>query len=296
MACNLPLPAWQLTAELGGGVILGLKQPSSQAERLLLPCGKCRGCRTSQAREWALRCHLEMQYHKQAAFITLTYDDRWLPPTLVKRHLQAFFKRLRRELGPKRPIRYFASGEYGEHGQRPHYHAVVYGLSEADRKAVEKAWTTGKRRQRKGRVSLGRTATQAITPARIAYVAGYTQKKLSDAQHTRHERVDESTGEIYRWQPPFIEMSRVPGIGGEARKHTDSWREYAIHNGRKMAVPRFYHAAWKATATPEQIAELKRVKKEKAEQQKITLQMLSANEEIMVAKQALDEARRHTRL
>lgn len=282
MACNLPLPAWQVHGE-GGGIIIGLKKPISEAERLLLPCGKCHGCRTAAARAWALRCHLELQQHTKAAFITLTYDDRWLPPTLVKRDLQLFLKRLRKDLGANRPVRYFASGEYGEQRQRPHYHALLYGAGEEDRQAVSKAW------------GLGRTGCDPMTPQRIAYCAGYTQKKLGDSQHARHERVDPDTGEVYRWQPPFIQMSRRPGIGGDARKYQQSWREYAVHNGVKMPVPRFLHEAWKKTATETEIAENRAEKKARAEARNITLQMLTANEAIAISRQAISDAKRHRR-
>lgn len=240
MACLYPVAAWRTR---DGEVYLAKERPDSQ--ELQLPCGSCVECTLANARAWALRCDLELQRHKNAAFATLTYDDKSLPPTLEKRHLQLFLKRLRKRMGPARPIRFFACGEYGEQTARPHYHAILYGCSADDRATVTAAWS-------KGFVTL-----EPVTPERIAYCAGYTQKKATDRlKHRETERVDPETGEVYRWQPPFRHMSLKPGIGGHAREFTQSWRLYAVHHGNKMPVPRFLHEAWKRYATPQQVEDL----------------------------------------
>lgn len=274
MPCYLPIQAHRR----GEAVAIGRPPPGQEA--LCLPCGKCVGCRTANAKEWALRCQLELHQHRYAVFTTLTYDDRWLPPTLEKKHLQKWLKRFRKAMGPKRPIRFFASGEYGEQTQRPHYHAILYGAHEADGDIIQDTW------------KMGHTRTYPVTIERIAYTAGYTSKKLEDALHSKHERVDPETGEVYYWQPPFLQMSRRPGIGGEARKHAQSWRAYAIHNGNKMAVPRFYHEAWKAQATEEQIQKLKEEKDQQRALRNITLQMLADREKHELSKQELRKAKR----
>lgn len=284
MACNAPIAAWKVQGE-GGGVIMGLKRPQSPADQLALPCGKCTGCKTTKAREWALRCHLEWLEHEQSAFLTLTYDPkRYEPPTLQKRDVQLFWKRLRKTFGPSRPIRHFTSGEYGELSQRPHYHALLFGAGEESRREIEAAW------------KMGRVGAEQITPARIAYTAGYTQKKIGDHEHTRHERVDPETGEVYYWQPPFLQMSRGGrtghGIGGGARRHAQVWKDYAVHNGNKIAVPRYYHAAWKATATEEEIEENQAERRLRAQKRVTTLQELTAKEHILIARQALQAAKR----
>lgn len=43
-----------------------------------IPCGKCIGCRSDQAREWSNRLIMEMKYHDSAYFITLTYSEEFL--------------------------------------------------------------------------------------------------------------------------------------------------------------------------------------------------------------------------
>lgn len=275
MPCYRPLKGWQ---GRNGTVTLGREPPDSTALRL--PCGKCTGCKTSQALAWALRCHLEWKEHDETAFTTLTYADRWLPPTLEKRHLQLFLKRYRRKAA--RPIRFFASGEYGEQNGRPHFHALLFGAGPADAHRVQETW------------GMGHTHTVPITPAAINYVAGYTAKKLGDTLRAQREEVDPETGEVYRWQPPFIQMSRRPGIGGHAReKYRSSWRSYAVHEGRQLPLPRFLHEAWKKTATPEQLEQLAQEKYEyRRTKQIVTDQMLEAGLEIAIAKQALKAGKR----
>lgn len=199
MACFHPLQAWRATS----GDIKISKQPHDGIP-LRLPCGNCLGCRQNAAQAWTLRCQLELQQHHSAVFTTLTYADEHLPLTLQPQQLQLWLKRLRNHSGTK-PIRFFASGEYGEQTKRPHYHALLYGLSMADERMVERTW------------GHGHTKTEPITPARIAYTAGYCQKKIGYKRYG-HERVDAETGEVYKWQPPFKQMSRRPGIGGQARK------------------------------------------------------------------------------
>ena len=99
---------------------------------LVVPCGKCLSCRIAKRREWTMRLWHELPYHQSSIFLTLTYDDDNLPPnaSLSKSDLQKFFKRLRKDLSyVDRKIKYFAAGEYGPKTNRPHYHAIVFGLS-----------------------------------------------------------------------------------------------------------------------------------------------------------------------
>lgn len=244
MPCFHPIPATRTT---GGAILLHKDAPDGQ--RLYLPCNTCLGCRMSAAKAWALRCQLELQRHNAATFTTLTYDEEHKPVTLDRRHLQNAFKKLRHSRGP---FRFFASGEYGETTKRPHYHAILFGVAEHERHTIEEAW------------GQGQTYNTNVTPARIAYTAGYTSKKVNERYLARHhERVDPDTGEVYTWQPPFIQMSRRPGLGSHARQHVQSWRRFAIYNGQHIPVPKYLHEAWKAQATP---TELEQLLDEKAQQ------------------------------
>lgn len=273
MACYHPIPAYRTYK---GAVHLWKEVPDSLSLRL--PCGGCLGCRTAQAKAWALRCTLELQGHERAAFTTLTYDDEHLPATLSKRHLQLWVKRVRKNLD--RPIRFFASGEYGERNNRPHYHAIVYGAGVGDGPELDRAW------------GAGYTSTSAISPRAISYTAGYTSKKIGFRETGAGERIDMATGEIYQWQPPFLQMSRRPGIGGDARKWIASWRSYAIHNGQKVPVPRYLHEAWKDQATPQDLEDLLYEKHLFAANKDTSAERLHAAETIAIAKQIFKSERR----
>ena len=91
-----------------------------------VPCGLCLECRIQHARQWADRCVLEAKNYKDNYFVTLTYDDDFLPNhnSLEPRDLQLFLKRLRKTF-PHTKIRFLASGEYGDSSFRPHYHLIL---------------------------------------------------------------------------------------------------------------------------------------------------------------------------
>lgn len=301
--------AWRSRA----GTIWFRKDPRVELHYLPLPCGKCLGCYQRNARAWALRCKLELQYHSHAVFTTNTYRDDALPPTLSKRHLQLWLKRLRKALGPARPVRYFASGEYGEKRGRPHYHAILYGVGLHDQELLEDTW-------QHGHVRTGHALTEGI-----AYVAGYTAKKNGDRLAMKHDRVDPDTGEVYQYQPPFILMSRNGGIGTggsprppdprdhflfparravtEKLKHAadaaqsktalENWRYYAVMNGFKMPVPKYLHDQWKKHATEEEIEEVRIAKMNYALQRTHPdRDRLHAMEKIAMKKQQLDGEKR----
>lgn len=272
MPCFHPLQAWRTPA---GEVVLS-KQPID-GQYLRLPCGNCLGCRTNRAQAWALRCQLELHNNKEAVFATLTYDDDHKPLTLDKRHVSAYIKKLRKII-PER-LRFFASGEYGEHTHRPHYHAIIYGPSQLRAPQLEAAWT-------KGHVRI-----DPATPANIAYTAGYCSKKIGYKREP-HERIDPTTGEVYTWQPPFLLMSRNPGIGNHAKQHLNSWRLYAVKDGHKMPVPRYFKDFWKQQATPEELEHLA-WEIHRLNQTAPTLQQLHAQERISATFQKLKADKRY---
>lgn len=228
MPCYYPIPAWRA----GDRVKLHKELPDSTP--LQLPCGTCLGCRATRAQHWALRCHLEALEHNHTCVTTLTYDDANVPPTLSKRHFQTWLKRLRKANANK--LRYFACGEYGERYGRPHYHAILFGLHN-ETTTITETWTQGL------------THTDNVSTAAINYVTNYTTKKLGWLHASREERIDPETGELYTWEPPWQLMSRRPGLGSEAKRHYQSWRLYAISNGIKISVPRYYKNAYKEQAT-----------------------------------------------
>lgn len=261
MACYHPIPASQ--DKPGGEVRLN---PPLGTAHLAIPCGGCIGCRAARATQWARRCAHEAKLWDHNTFITLTYDEEHLPNAghLEPDALQRFFKRLRRHRerhrgslagDPRRSIRYFACGEYGEKNQRPHYHAILFNVGFPDRlrvggtsseplyesETLASLWTDGQAR-------LG-----DATPAAANYIAQYSLKKQyqpDDPQWGRHRvrLIDPETGEDlgirtrYKKQPPFLRMSLKPAIG---YTWLDKFKEdlrngYLIHDGQKTGIPRSY--------------------------------------------------------
>lgn len=275
MPCYHAKPAWQ--AHLGGKLSFSYVRGW---RTVMVPCTTCIGCIKAHAQAWAFRCHLEGTRHEHTAFATLTFDDEHLPFTLDwRRDGQPFLKALRQRAN--RLIRFFASGEYGSKTHRPHYHFLLYGIDAVGSRSlamVQDSW-------RRGQVQI-----DPVTPARIAYCAGYTDKKATD-RFRSIQHADPLTGEV--WQPPFIQMSRRPGLGSHARQWKDSWRLYAVTNdGVKIPVPRYLHKTWRDTATPEQLERLQ------SERDNYTLQRIQsiaqtlAAETIALRKQATREETR----
>lgn len=272
MACFHPLRAWRRP----NGVVV-LREPAGEEagrEFLRLPCGTCIGCRKARAREWALRCTLELSAHEHACWATLTYDEHSLPPSLRKDHLAGWLKRLRRRSDVA--VRFFASGEYGERTQRPHYHAILFGVAPSSG-LPQSAWPHGFVR------------VDPLTPAAISYVAGYCSKKLG-WKLDKGERIDYTTGEVYEYQPPFVQMSRRPGIASAARHFVASWRSQAVLNGTPMPVPRYLHKAWIDQASDDQLIKLR---EEKASiVRDVSRARLEAAEQIAVSLHGLSSAKR----
>lgn len=175
-------------------------------------------------------------------FLTLTYDDEHLPHdgALQPKDLQGFIKRLRRTLERTSSdlksdrgnrIRFFACGEYGETNDRPHYHALIFGLDVRDgQRAGKDLYTSPRLGSLWGN---GLTRYGACTAASASYVAQYSVKA--------HGRSNCDADGVYR-QPPFLRMSRRPAIGLEwlTRYKQDLINGYLQAGQRKYAIPRYY--------------------------------------------------------
>lgn len=183
-----------------------------------VPCGKCRECKMDYAKQWADRMVLEAQDWPKNLFFTGTYNNDNLPydcssgfPTLSKRDVQLFMKRLRKFFAPQK-IRMYFSGEYGTRTHRPHYHAILFNLGLEDfpdrrlhsynelhqplyySPTLEKIWS-------KGFILMG-----DVTWKTCNYVARYVDKK------SVREDIPMTNG-VFDWEPEFSLSSRRPGIG-----------------------------------------------------------------------------------
>lgn len=190
---------------------------------LQVPCGRCIACRINYASIWSMRMMHEKKFHDKSAFVTLTYEDAKLPigGTLVKRDVQLFMKKLRKNTGKK--VRYFLAGEYGDKYKRPHYHMIVYGLGKEDENVIASSWGNGY-------VFVG-----TVTDDSTNYVARYITKKLTGDKAI----VYKEKGII----PEFSFMSKKPGIGSkfiERYGNEIKSRMALIVKGKKVAIPKYY--------------------------------------------------------
>lgn len=186
----------------------------------VFPCGQCIACRINRRREWTNRIILEARLHTSNSFVTLTYSEDALLntltqesykssalPSLKKKHLSDWLKRLRKAIAPQK-IRFFACGEYGDESERPHYHAALFGFPGCHYGATRYrrpgwppccpqcelvATTWGH-----GLIYLGQ-----ITPESAQYIAGYTLKKMTGKSDER----------LMGREPEFARMSLKPGLG-----------------------------------------------------------------------------------
>jgi hypothetical protein len=243
MTCYHPLLAYR-----ENGKVL-FNKPFPYAKGFNLPCGQCIGCRLKYSQEWAIRLMHEEQMHEESCFITLTMNDEYLmsrdnPYSLDKREFQRFMKRLRKRYGNQ--IRYFHCGEYGEKNNRPHYHAIIFGMDFKDKELftvrdeirlytseiLSELWPHGF------------STIGDVTFESCAYVARYVLKKQKGKNAEDHYiRWDPSTGEGTPIEPEYATMSRKPGIG---KSWFDKYRsdvyphDYVVIKKHKIRPPRFY--------------------------------------------------------
>lgn len=204
----------------------GIANPKT-GESMRVRCGKCLPCRNSRAGSWTIRLIEQEKCSNDNKFVTLTLDEEHITyalnhPTLNKRDLQLFFKRLRKKY-PEEKFKYYAVGEYGSNTKRPHYHMIIFrnksGKTDFEWKVLG-TWNNGF-------IHVG-----DVTTASIRYVAGYLEKGIYG------EDLDE---EIQR---EFSIMSK--GLGEEYINKTKKYHEennkfeYHTGGGKFTALPRYY--------------------------------------------------------
>lgn len=185
-------------------------------------CRDCLSCRDSLAKEKASKVLFEAQMYEEnfglgsCSFITLTYNDKLLPPygaLSYSKDWTKFLNRLRYYVKDRygKTIRYFMCGEYGSKNLRPHYHAIIFGFGFPDRtdlmerngyqlyrsELLESAWTVPPGEYFAGE-SYGYSSIGDVSYAVALYVARYGLKKdVGDQQFSGTEDfVCNATGEV----------------------------------------------------------------------------------------------------
>jgi len=207
---------------------------------LTFPCGMCRDCRLSKAREWAIRCYHEASMHERNCWLTLTFEHD--PVTIGKSDLQIFFKALR-HAGHK--FSYYGVGEYGEKLSRPHYHVCLFGTDFDDKypwqrskggllyrsPKLEKAWPHG------------HAKISELSLENAGYTARYTMKKIMGDMAQEHY-IKDYHGIDVNVTPEFAVMSLRPPIGKRwiEKYYEDVFpADNVIYKGKECPVPRYYY-------------------------------------------------------
>lgn len=205
-----------------------------------IPCGKCIGCKLDYARRWADRLLMELDTYKgKAIFITLTYAE---PPTveyegqkyftLEHKDFQDFMKRLRSYF-PRIKMKFFMCGEYGSPLKtfRPHYHAIIYGLTVDDfpnrRKVDENELHQISYSDKilEDRWKHGLISFSEVTYATMSYVSRYSAKKVFGNNQKPCPMSKDS----------YVMMSRKSGIAKDFLKtHDFHGGKYSLCDGKKI--------------------------------------------------------------
>lgn len=219
----------------------GLPGYEDPGRKQYVPCGKCLACRINRRREWTQRLLHESNYNSTSYFITITYDSEHVPINcdglmeVCKKDIQLFHRYIRRNF-PDVTFRYFLNSEYGPQTQRPHYHAIYYGLPESVfTSGIPKYGKRGLEYTYNGELqriwSKGELTVSPMTRERASYCAKYFIDKLDNPDFTEKN---------------FNLMSRKPGIGRlYAEAIAPKVRHYGLigcltDKGNYVGLPRYY--------------------------------------------------------
>ena len=254
---------------------------------MLIPCGKCIGCKIRKRQDWAARIEMEAKtWPKESVwFVTLTYDNEHIPGvnhetgevirgamylrrkkspdlavnmTLWYEDIQKFLKRLRKAHNGQ--LRYFIAGEYGERTGRPHYHMILFGYQPEKLEPYSKIKPDEYMVDSRITKCWGMGLHNLINPTQGAYnyVAGYVTKKFDDEtkEHIKNGLI-----------PPFAQMSRDPGLGYEYyQEHKEEiWHKgfIQLENGKRAPIPRYFEEMQKQE-DPYTLWRLKKINQERA--------------------------------
>lgn len=277
MKCQHPL---DVSIKSGSEVYRVGKYPFQGRASFLVPCGKCLACKSRRKSETVFRMDAERRHghllkdgtikkYRYCFFVTLTYAERFLPrfvPTALDErtgevysykevapshtgllnpyHFKEFMKRLRRYYSLDCKV--FGCGEYGDEGNRPHIHLILYSDLDwlATKNACRHAWsmkcppelknTPGSfvvegGKYRTWRFVFGRVDVKPVNIRRMRYCAKYVLKD----ENLEHEI------------PTFSRISHFLGSGWllshEARSVRSGRRLFAFSiDGKPSSLGRYF--------------------------------------------------------
>lgn len=230
-----------------------------------LPCGVCFGCRSDNARGWALRMMHESRYHESTCFVTLTYNDDHLPEygDLRYEDLTKFWKDCRHVFqSPGQPFKYFVCGEYGDKSLRPHYHFAGFSFQIPDLRFFKKhngnpyfisdtmtdVWG-------KGHVIIGDLSTQSA-----AYIARYVNKKMhgGNIRDLPDTAINARTGEVGQYTIERAFQSKGLGFSFYQQYKDDIWdKDGCLYNNKYMVKPPRYYFKMLEAEDPDRAEEIR---------------------------------------
>lgn len=238
--CNCPITAYKYGKTKNGKTNIVFKNPyevTPPGMELKLPCGRCMACRLEKTRQWGLRAEHEAKFHEENCFITLTYAPENLPPSLEKRPLQLFIKRLRKAIcGIK--VKYIASGELGDNHDNPHYHICLFGWQPKDIQFLYE-----------------KQGAKYYTSKMLEMLWGYgfiivTQLNFATARYTAKYAIKKELGSKEKTRPAeFFVVSQ-----GIAQAHVDKYggdmaiKGQTFANNHSCSLPRYYKEKIKNTS------------------------------------------------
>lgn len=272
--------------------------PHALYEYIYLPCKKCVGCRSDNAKMWTIRACNELKLHKDNCFITLTYNtdnplvekDPLCLASLRYKHFQNFMKRLRKRFKNDK-IQFLVSGEYGLENGRSHWHAILFGFDFPDKELVyvskgyrhyrssilEECWSIYDRKI-DSYIPIGYVDLCNCDNDCCAYVSQYVLKKLPDIGDSKacpsvgtyiDEFGDVQSLDLVEVAPPVVRSSRNPSIGlNYFKKYGEQAVELgyvgSFKNGKvnKIRTPEYYYKKFEQF-NPERYEIIKQRKEEK---------------------------------
>lgn len=258
------------------------------AESFPVPCSQCMPCRLGQAAEQAIRCVHEASLYEYNQYLTLTYNNKYLPKTQSIDHedIVLFMKRLRRNL-PDQKIRSYGAAEYGavydlekdpqrksplkdKLGRqllgRPHYHLLLFNTQLEDQEPwriirgyqyqqsqlISKLWSE----HEDGNSSKGFHSLSDVTIKSAGYVARYVTKKYTN-------QCKKKVKQRYKKRLPERAVAVSKGLGRgwlEAYKSDVYPMDEIIHQSKRFKPPKYYDYRH-AIDEPEEMQQIKEKRK-----------------------------------
>lgn len=192
---------------------LWLPVGSSEVATQRVPCGQCYNCQMKKRAEWDLRLWIESLYHPVTAFVTYTYEDRYLDKAHDYKEFQHLHMRMYNH-GLR--FKFYHVSEFGEKYGRPHNHELMFIDNDIDPRELYQFRCYGI-------MDVG-----TLTPASIHYVTKWHV-------HPKY-RIGES-----KEKHGFTEQSKSMGAQLLAHWSSDNFSSsYKLPDGSILPVSRYY--------------------------------------------------------